>query len=186
MNKRILVILCMYVLWILLLSGCKANSEANIPLETAKAGVNDVNIANPAAVNCEKQGFRLEIRNDSDGNQYGVCIFPDGSECDEWAYFRGECGPASQNPTTENKAVEAAKILLAGELNIATSQITVFSLKQMSWPDSCLGIPAQDEVCNPEVIPGFRVTLTAGATNYTYRTDLTGENLRLETAGIQG
>ena len=81
--KRILVILCLYVLWILLLSGCKANSEANIPLETAKAGVNDVNIANPAAVNCEKQGFRLEIRTDSDGNQYGVCIFPDGSACDE-------------------------------------------------------------------------------------------------------
>jgi len=41
-------------------------------------------------------------------------------------------------------------------------------------------------VCNPEVIPGFRVTQTAGATNYTYRTDLTGENIRLETTGIQG
>jgi hypothetical protein len=26
-----------------------------------------------------------------------MCIFPDGSECDEWAYFRGECGPASQS-----------------------------------------------------------------------------------------
>jgi len=73
----------MYVLWVLLLSGCDANSEANIPLETAKAGVNDVNIANPAAANCEKQGFRLEFRTDSDGNQYGVCIFPDGSACDE-------------------------------------------------------------------------------------------------------
>ena len=124
--KRILVIPCLYVLWIFLLSGCKANPEANIPLETAKAGANDVNIANPAAVNCEKQGFRLEIRTESDGNQYGVCIFPDGSECDEWAYFRGECGPASQNPTTENKAIEAAKILLARELNIATSQILFF------------------------------------------------------------
>ena len=145
---------------------------------------NDTGIANPA-VYCEKQGFRPESRTAEDGSQYAVCIFPDGSECDEWAYFRGECGPASQNPTTENKAVEAAKILLARELKIATSQITVFSLKQMSWPDSCLGIPAQDEVCNPEVIPGFRVTLTAGETNYTYRTDLTGENIRLETAGIQ-
>jgi hypothetical protein len=29
-----------------------------------------------------------------------VCIFPDGSECDEWAYFRGECGPANQGGST--------------------------------------------------------------------------------------
>ncbi len=146
----------------------------------------DASLPNPASVFCEQQGYTLELRTAPDGSQGGACVFPDGSECDEWAYFRGECGPASQNPTTENKAVEAAKILLAGELNIATSQITVFSLKQMSWPDSCLGIPVQDEVCNPEVIPGFRVTLTDGAINYTYRTDLTGGNLRLETAGIQG
>ena len=22
----------------------------------------------------------------------GICRFPDGAECDEWALFRGECG----------------------------------------------------------------------------------------------
>jgi len=50
-----------------------------------------VGIANPASVYCEEQGYKLEIRNDEQGNQYGVCIFPDGSECDEWEYYRGEC-----------------------------------------------------------------------------------------------
>jgi len=25
-----------------------------------------------------------------------VCIFPDGSECEEWAYLRGECGPGAE------------------------------------------------------------------------------------------
>jgi hypothetical protein len=43
-----------------------------------------------------EQGNRLEIRTATDGSQSGVCIFPDGRECDEWAYFRGECGPAAQ------------------------------------------------------------------------------------------
>jgi putative hemolysin len=52
-------------------------------------------LANPASVNCEQQGNKLEIRMNSDGSQIGVCIFPDGSECDEWAYFRGECAPSS-------------------------------------------------------------------------------------------
>jgi putative hemolysin len=48
---------------------------------------------NPASVFCEEQGFKLEIRTANDGSQTGVCIFPDGSECDEWAFFRGECTP---------------------------------------------------------------------------------------------
>jgi putative hemolysin len=51
-------------------------------------------LPNPASVHCQEQGYLLEIRTDEEGNQYGVCIFPDGSECDEWAFFRGECGPA--------------------------------------------------------------------------------------------
>jgi hypothetical protein len=42
---------------------------------------------------CEKQGYPVEIRTDENGGQVGVCIFPDGSECDEWAYYRGECRP---------------------------------------------------------------------------------------------
>lgn len=27
----------------------------------------------------------------SDGSVAGACFFSDGSKCDEWAYFRGEC-----------------------------------------------------------------------------------------------
>jgi putative hemolysin len=48
-------------------------------------------LPNPASVHCEEQGYTLEIRTDANGNQYGVCIFPDGSECEEWQFFRGEC-----------------------------------------------------------------------------------------------
>jgi hypothetical protein len=48
---------------------------------------------NPTAAYCEEQGYKSEIRTAADGSQSGVCIFPDGSECDDWAYYRGECGP---------------------------------------------------------------------------------------------
>jgi len=57
------------------------------------APVQSGSMPNPASAFCEDQGFRLEIRTASDGSQNGVCIFPDGTECDEWAYFRGECKP---------------------------------------------------------------------------------------------
>jgi hypothetical protein len=49
-----------------------------------------VGLANPASQFCEDQGFTLEMREDENGT-YGVCIFPDGSECEEWAYYNGDC-----------------------------------------------------------------------------------------------
>jgi putative hemolysin len=55
-------------------------------------------IANPAATYCEQQGYRWEVRTAPDGSQSGVCIFPDGQACDEWAFFRGECGPDRATP----------------------------------------------------------------------------------------
>jgi putative hemolysin len=51
------------------------------------------NMPNPAAVYCAEQGGVNVNRTDEQGGQYGVCVFPDGSECDQWAYFRGECQP---------------------------------------------------------------------------------------------
>ncbi len=63
----------------LIASGCQQKeAEAGLP--------------NPASVYCEEQGGKLEIRDEENG-QRGVCIFDDGSECDEWAYFRNECQP---------------------------------------------------------------------------------------------
>lgn len=56
----------------------------------------DAEVANPASVYCIDQGYSLELRTNNEGGVYGVCIFPDGSECEEWAYFHGECTPASE------------------------------------------------------------------------------------------
>ena len=53
-------------------------------------------IANPAAVYCGEQGGAYEIREHSDGGQYGVCVFEDGSECDAWDFLRGDCEPGSE------------------------------------------------------------------------------------------
>jgi len=50
-------------------------------------------MANPAAAFCSENNGEYEIREHDDGGQYGVCVFEDGSECDAWAYFRGECEP---------------------------------------------------------------------------------------------
>jgi putative hemolysin/predicted secreted protein len=59
------------------------------------------NMPNPAAAFCQQQGYTSEICTATDGSQSGVCKFPDGTECDEWAYFRQECSPAQQIRVTE-------------------------------------------------------------------------------------
>ncbi|MCD6289750.1 MAG: META domain-containing protein [Anaerolineae bacterium] len=55
-----------------------------------------VGMPNPASVHCVKQGGRLEIRRES-GGEVGYCVFPDGSECEEWAFFRGKCTPGGSS-----------------------------------------------------------------------------------------
>lgn len=103
---------------ILALSACAPGSatvQPESPAATPKPAkdmataqvASQVGIANPASVYCEQQGGRVEIRTDSQGGQYGVCIFPDGSECDEWAFFRGECQPGSPEKVLPPAPAEA-------------------------------------------------------------------------------
>jgi len=48
-------------------------------------------LPNPASAYCVKLGYELEIVDEADG-QVGMCIFPDGTQCEEWSFFNGECG----------------------------------------------------------------------------------------------
>jgi putative hemolysin len=99
MNPKIfLTLACLSII----LAAC---ASAVTPTEQPMAG-----IANPASVYCEENGGKLEIRADADGNQYGICIFPDGSECDEWAYFRGECAPSTPSAEPTEEVVNGWKV----------------------------------------------------------------------------
>ncbi len=76
------------LVWVILFSGIEINSKKG----NNSNGSNDsIGIANPASVYCQKEGGNLEIRKDENGGEYGVCIFESGRECEEWAFFRGEC-----------------------------------------------------------------------------------------------
>lgn len=68
-----------------LLAACSPRQVAPTPIAT---------LPNPASVHCEQTGGRLELKQDATGGTAGICVFANGSQCDEWAYFRGECKPA--------------------------------------------------------------------------------------------
>lgn len=67
---------------VLTLTAC--NTDKSVPTATNE-------IPNPASVFCKENGGTEENRVAADGSVAGFCLFADGSECDEWAYFRGEC-----------------------------------------------------------------------------------------------
>jgi putative hemolysin len=70
--------------WAFYRGECKPGTEFKSP----------IGLPNPASVFCEEGGYKLEMRQEA-GGTVGYCLFPDGSECEEWAFFRGECKPAT-------------------------------------------------------------------------------------------
>ena len=76
-------------------------TPAQLTDTTATAAQPPAAIPNPAAKYCVDQGNKSEIRTAADGSQSGVCKLPNGTECNEWSYFRRECSPAQEIQVTE-------------------------------------------------------------------------------------
>lgn len=90
--------------------------------DSAGTEIPQPNMPNPASVYCEQNGNILEIRTAADGSQNGVCVFPDGSTCDEWAYFRGECSPAAQESPIPAMTAETTTEASGGYMPPGTSE----------------------------------------------------------------
>ncbi len=129
--KRVTFVL---VVLAVILSGCTALQAAG-PAPTPAAGSSApgaggaAKMPNPASVYCTEHGAAIEIRTDATGAQYGVCRFPDGSECDEWAYFRGECAPGV--PTRNTPAPSDAQMTEEQARAIATKSDTCMQAGQL-------------------------------------------------------
>lgn len=108
MKRMILV-----TILLLVLTAC-TEPQAQGTSDPVATEMPQANMPNPASVYCEQNGNTLEIDTAADGSQSGRCVFPDGSACEEWAYYRGECGPATQTSTTPAITLEAATVVNAG------------------------------------------------------------------------
>lgn len=79
MRNKFTLILTILVIF----SGCSNNEDTTLN--------DNVKIANPASQYCIDQGFNSTIKINSDDSQTGYCVFPNGNECEEWKFMRGEC-----------------------------------------------------------------------------------------------
>ena len=109
-----------FIIILMALTAC-STPQTQVVSDNPATDVPQAGMPNPASVYCTQNGNKLEIHTAADGSQSGVCVFPDGSACDEWAYFRGECDPTAQKNLTPAMTVEATIEASGGYMPPGTS-----------------------------------------------------------------
>ncbi|MGL6339784.1 MAG: hypothetical protein ACRC80_11665 [Waterburya sp.] len=70
----------------------------------------------------------------------------------------------------------------ARQTNQTMATLRILKAQPQNWSDGCLGLAKPDELCTQVITPGWRVVVTNGQRNWTYRTDNTGNLVKLEKA----
>ena len=87
MKARTFGLIGLLVAWVVVLPGCNNNSSSE---EVLNEEVANEEVVNEAREYCIDNGWTHEIVT-SDTSVYGECTLPDGTVCEEWEYFNGEC-----------------------------------------------------------------------------------------------
>ncbi len=97
--------------WVMLMMYRSVNAKAETPAEETAEPV--VGIANPASEYCVAQGGTVNIVKDEEGNESGMCKLADGTEVDEWEYYREnnkeEAAPAEEATPAEATTWDTAE-----------------------------------------------------------------------------
>ena len=78
---------------------------------------------------------------------------------------------ATSNPDEALTPVIAARAALAERSGRSPEEIEVLSVTSIDWPDACLGVPTNMEVCASVITPGYEVVLSLDDIMFTYHTN---------------
>jgi len=70
-----------------------------------------------------------------------------------------------------NDMIQLAKSMLANKLGIAPTQITLFDILAVEWPDSSLGCPRPGMMYAEVVTPGYKIQLEVDGSYYAIHSD---------------
>lgn len=79
--------------------------------------------------------------------------------------------PAPGIPDYRPRLVRDVKLDLGRRLGVDISEIELADLASVTWPDFSLGCPRPGQVYGQAIVPGYRITLSAGGREYVYHTD---------------
>ena len=94
-QSKLCLVGSLVLIGVIFLSGCLGSKSNPTPAsfierEEDEEGDPFFGIPNPASFYCQEMGYEVDLRETDQGTQ-GVCIFPDGNECDEWDFLAGRC-----------------------------------------------------------------------------------------------
>lgn len=76
--------------------------------------------------------------------------------------------------------IDAVLTAIVETTNVEKNQLQVQKATAETWSDGCLGLAKPDEICTQALVEGWRVIVSDGDQNWVYRTDRTGQIIRLE------
>jgi hypothetical protein len=77
-----------------------------------------------------------------------------------------------------NAALNVRQVL-AQQLGIDPTEISVLEAEEVEWGDACLGAGSPEQMCAAVITPGYRIVLEANGEQYVYHTDATGDQFVL-------
>ncbi|PSB01148.1 S-layer homology domain-containing protein [Merismopedia glauca] len=94
--------------------------------------------------------------------------------------------PASNNSVTAIESVAKAVLQDAAKrTGKPANELTISEIKQLTWPDACLGLPESGTSCTKATIPGWRLVVTHSQQSWVYRSNLSGTLLKWDAAASQ-
>lgn len=87
---------------------------------------------------------------------------------------------AGQRKAMFPDAVFAAQAELARYFGIHAQEVVILEVGEVQWPDACLGLPREGEVCAQVITPGYYVRMKLGDKEYLSRTSRDGSVIRFD------
>jgi putative hemolysin len=152
MAKQKIILSLMLLVLIAFLLACSSQpqkymlSKEDIQKEREKE---NTGLANPATMFCMNQsGNSWLLKEDDSGSQYGLCRFSDGSWCEEWDYYRGDCVPGTN--LTECRGRFWGKSICQADYNpvcarIKVNESNVLSESWETFSNACNACIASEE-----------------------------------------
>ena len=90
-----------------------------------------------------------------------------------------QVNPALQEALPPDVALNVQNFI-SESMAVPAENIQIKNVEQTDWPDACLGLPEENEVCAQKITPGWLLTFNINNQEYKYRVDQTGTIIRQE------
>lgn len=91
---------------------------------------------------------------------------------------------ASNRENQNSKVTQAVLETLSSQTGLPENTFQVVSVEAKTWPDACLGLPQEEEMCAQVLVSGHKITVVSEEKQWIYRSDESGTEIRLESETI--